>query len=105
MNWIKRGFKWLWVGIAASLLIIGISNAIVIGISSERIKEELGDLKKAKIALVLGTSKSTQYGTENLFFKDRMTATANLYHSGKVKHIIVSGDNRTKYYNEPKDMM
>ena len=26
------------------------------------------------------------------------------YQKGIVKHIVVSGDNRTKYYNEPRDM-
>ena len=29
---------------------------------------------------------------------------AELYQSGKVKYFIVSGDNRTKYYNEPIEM-
>ena len=27
-----------------------------------------------------------------------------LYKAGKIKHIIASGDNRTKYHNEPMDM-
>ena len=105
MTWIKKGLSWLGWGIIALMLFIISANALVIGKSSSRVISEVSDLKDAKIALVLGTSKSTRFGTENLFFKDRMTAAADLYHSGKVKHIIVSGDNRTKYYNEPQDMM
>ncbi|MCP4457883.1 MAG: SanA protein [Cytophagales bacterium] len=105
MNSIKKGIKWVGWGILAMILFIGMANAIVVGNTKKHVKEELADLKEAKIALVLGTSKSTRYGTENLFFKDRMKAAADLYHAGMVKHIIVSGDNRTRYYNEPKDMM
>ena len=33
-----------------------------------------------------------------------MSAAARLYALGKVGHIIVSGDNRTKFYNEPMEM-
>ena len=33
-----------------------------------------------------------------------MKTAASLYHMGKITHIIVSGDNRTKFYNEPFEM-
>lgn len=105
MNWVRKIIKWLGFGILSLILFLGMTNAIVVGNSSTYVKKELTDIKEAKTALVLGTSRFTSYGTENLFFKDRMKAAADLYHSGKVKHIIVSGDNRTKYYNEPQDML
>ena len=41
---------------------------------------------------------------DNLYFKYRIQAAAELWHAGKVEFLIVSGDNREKYYNEPVDM-
>ena len=40
----------------------------------------------------------------SLYFNGRMQAAAELWKSGKLRCIIVSGDNREKYYNEPRDM-
>jgi len=56
------------------------------------------------VALVLGTSKYSRKGSENLFFKYRIEAAIKLYRAGKVKHFILSGDNSLSYYNEPQDM-
>lgn len=55
------------------------------------------------VGLVLGTSRRAYYGT-NLYFKYRMEAAAELFLSGKVKHLIVSGDNHIKGYDEATDM-
>lgn len=58
----------------------------------------------ASVALVLGTSKQLVSGKVNWFFQHRVEAAAKLYHAGKVKKILVSGDNGTRGYNEPIDM-
>lgn len=55
------------------------------------------------VALVLGTSPTTN-GRKNLFFVARMEAASELYRLGKVRHIIVSGDNRRAEYDEPTAM-
>jgi SanA protein len=54
--------------------------------------------------LLLGTSAHRRDGGENPYFKYRIEAGARLYRTGKVKVILVSGDNRTKDYDEPDDM-
>lgn len=56
------------------------------------------------VGMVLGTSNRTRSGAENQHFLARMDAAASLYHSGKVQHLILSGDNMTPYYDEPKMM-
>ena len=38
------------------------------------------------------------------YFVYRIDAAAKLYHSGKIRKILISGDNRRKGYNEPEDM-
>jgi SanA protein len=56
------------------------------------------------LALVLGTASTTKRGNTNLHFKQRIEAAAALYHAGKVKHLLVSGDNHVASYDEPTDM-
>lgn len=55
------------------------------------------------VALLLGTAKSFN-GRGNLYFINRINATAKLYHANKIKKIIASGDNSRKGYDEPTDM-
>jgi SanA protein len=57
-----------------------------------------------KVGVVLGTSKYLVGGGINQYFLNRINATADLYFSGKIQQIIVSGDNATSSYNEPREM-
>src|SRR5690554_8209159 len=52
--------------------------------------------------MVLGTSKYRAKGGINLYFKYRIDAVVELYNSGKIAFVLVSGDNSTQYYNEPE---
>lgn len=54
--------------------------------------------------LLLGTSRYTSEGMENLFFTTRIEAAKLLYEKKKIKHILVSGDNSLVKYNEPESM-
>lgn len=94
-------------GIAAMLLLIVLilgTNIWVIQSTRAQIYEAT-DVPLNDVALVLGTSKKTSSGGENRFFVERMNMAALLHQQNKIKHILVSGDNRTKYYNEPRDML
>ncbi|CAA6827301.1 MAG: SanA protein [uncultured Sulfurovum sp.] len=57
-----------------------------------------------RAALVLGCSKYLKNKRINYFFKYRMEAAAKLFHAGKVKAIVLSGDNGTKAYDETTAM-
>lgn len=72
--------------------------------TSDQIYSDPEKIPLKKVALLLGTSKKNIHGNPNIFFVNRIKAAALLFRKGKIKHIIVSGDNRTEYYNEPKDM-
>jgi SanA protein len=61
-------------------------------------------LPKTRVALVLGTSNKRTNGEENLYFTYRIKAAYDLYYYGKIKKMILSGDNSKDYYNEPKEM-
>jgi SanA protein len=79
-------------------------NMWVILSTDNQVYTELREIPASKVALVLGTSKRFADGRPNTYFENRINAAARLYKEGKIKHLILSGDNRTKYYNEPRDM-
>lgn len=56
------------------------------------------------VGLLLGTSPKLKNGNNNLYFDYRILAAAELYKAGKIRYILISGDNRKKDYNEPEEM-
>lgn len=56
------------------------------------------------VGLVLGCARTLADGRENLYFRYRMDAAAELFNSGKVDVLIVSGDNHRTGYDEPTEM-
>ena len=57
-----------------------------------------------RAALVLGCSKYLSVNRINYFYKYRIEAAVKLFKAGKVKAIVVSGDNGSKSYDEPTQM-
>ncbi|MDO4954092.1 MAG: ElyC/SanA/YdcF family protein [Akkermansia sp.] len=62
------------------------------------------DCRAGSVGLVLGCSKYIARGRLNYYFTGRIKAAAELWRAGKLRCIIVSGDNRAANYNEPRDM-
>ena len=56
------------------------------------------------VGLVLGTAQRTVEGRPNLYYRARIETAAKLYHQGRVRGLLLSGDNATPYYNEPQAM-
>ncbi len=83
-----------------------LSNWWIIRTTEARTYSSIDEIPKNKVGVVLGASKYLGYHNQyiNPYFKKRMEAAAELYHSGKVKHLLVSGDNHSKDYDEPTDM-
>lgn len=72
--------------------------------ASGRIFRSIESVPANEVALLLGTSKLMASGRPNLHFQQRIAAAAKLYHAGKVRHLLVSGDNHIVGYDEPTDM-
>jgi len=103
----SRWRKVLRVGIYIFLfftLLLFLGNLWVIRSTQRSVFSDYASLPRNPVGLVLGTSNRRADGSPNPFFDNRMQVAADLYKLGKVSHIIVSGDNRTKYYNEPLEM-
>ncbi|TVR78626.1 MAG: hypothetical protein EA412_08080 [Chitinophagaceae bacterium] len=87
------------------IIVIVFSIYFYVKFSTEKkIYTSVNSIPETHVALVLGTSKHTITGRSNLFFQYRIEAAAELYHSGKVNKLLLSGDNRFREYNEPRDM-
>ncbi len=72
--------------------------------SKNKLFDSVDSISENEVGLVLGTSKYGSSGYMNLYFIYRVRAAAQLYHSGKVQYLLVSGDNSRKDYSEPEDM-
>lgn len=66
---------------------------------------DINSIPERKAGLLLGTSKYLKNGSINLYYKYRIEAAIALFKAGKIKYIIVSGDNSKESYNEPELMM
>lgn len=104
MRLLKIFFKVVLYAVVALVGFVVIINLWVYLSTSSNVHNEIDDLPASQVALVLGTSHRLMNGLPNPFFHERMKTAANLYNKGIVKHILVSGDNATIYYNEPHKM-
>ncbi|UOU97635.1 YdcF family protein [Chryseobacterium daecheongense] len=103
MKIVKNIFNLLFVSIETGILLICLANAWVFALTNGRTYTKISKIPPREIALVLGTSPRMRSGLSNPYFTKRMDATALLYHHGKIKQIIVSGE-KSKGYNEPAAM-
>ena len=101
MRWLKRIVLW-----TALLLVLIVSacNIWIVKSTEAKVYSDLALLPDHRIALVLGTSYRSAGGGPNPFFQKRIEMAATLYAMGKIDHFILSGDNSTRYYNEPVEM-
>ena len=90
--------------IAIGIGALAVCDWHVAGASDGLVYSDVADTPAREIALVLGTAKYVQGGRENLFYRPRIEAAANLFKSGKVRGIVVSGDNGRWDYDEPSRM-
>ena len=103
---IRRSF--VFVG-CILLLLVGViltCNQIVVNSTKEKVFNDINSIKSAEVGLLLGTTPQTRIGgRKNMFFKYRIDAAEDLYNAGKIKYILISGDeNSLDGVNEPECM-
>ncbi|AHG75756.1 hypothetical protein CT138_08235 [Mannheimia varigena] len=88
------------------LLILGLLavDAITSYIIRDKIYTDVKKLPHREYAVVLGTAKFYSKDVINRYYKYRLDAAKQLVQSEKVDLLLLSGDNKTPYYNEPKTM-
>jgi SanA protein len=94
----------IFIALLLPVLMICTMNLWIVKITDSRVFKDTNALPENDVALVLGTASTLRDGIVNPHFKARMEAAAYLYQEGKVKHLLLSGDNHTKGYDEPTSM-
>lgn len=87
----------------AGLLILGIPKLVALLFARSR-SFSLSAVPPAQVAIIFGAGLNRD-GSPTPVLRDRVTTAANLYFAGKVQKLLVSGDNRFDYYNEPGAML
>lgn len=99
--------RWKLLSILGLLTIVPpfAADAYVTSVAQEHVYQALEQVPPRRVALVLGTAKFAPSGNINLYYKRRLQAALDLYETGVVTRILVSGDNSREGYNEPTFMM
>ncbi|MDG1435395.1 MAG: ElyC/SanA/YdcF family protein [Saprospiraceae bacterium] len=87
-----------------TLLFIFLIDLWVQTSTSEQIFTSVEEMPKNKVGLLLGTRKMLRSGYINLYYSHRIDAAEQLFKSGKIEFILISGDNSREEYDEPTDM-
>ncbi len=80
------------------------SDKTIIDASKDRLYNDVNLIPRNKVGLLLGTGKYASNGDHNTYYDNRIAAAAKLINEGKIKYLIISGDNSRKDYNEPDSM-
>jgi SanA protein len=97
--------KWGYIFLAFFLMLISFiyfCNSAIENAARGKLYSDTNTIPYNKVALVLGTSKYLSKNKINPFYTYRIQAAVELFRSGKIKYLIVSGDNGRREYNEPE---
>ena len=101
---IWRYRKVFFISIILVMILTIWANSTVTKTAKQYITDDIDKVVAVKVGLLLGTSKHVKNGNNNEYFFNRIDAAVSLFNKGKIKCVIISGDNGSKYYNEPMDM-
>lgn len=102
MKFIKALFRIFVVTLVAFFAVVGLARLVLQIVAETKIfKPE--NAPQSKVAIVFGAGLLRD-GTPTPVLRDRVATAAELYFTGKVEKILMSGDNRFVDYNEPASM-
>jgi SanA protein len=90
--------------LSGGMLLVGWPWLLILWKTHSRIYRSAADAPTAPVAIVFGAGIYRD-GTATPVLADRVAAAVDLYRAGKVRKIILTGDNRFPEYNEPAAMM
>ena len=89
---------------AVCIAVIVYCNYDVKRAAEGRMYENVSQIPARRVGLLLGTNPKGRTGAPNPYYTARIDATAELYRSGKISRILISGANPSETYNEPEQM-
>lgn len=101
IGYIKKSALIIMIIVVSILLVVIAVDKTVETYTRDRVFDSTADIPHNSVGLLPGTSRILVNGHINLYYKYRIDAAVKLYLSRKIDFILVSGDNSTKYYDEP----
>ena len=101
---IKRLIIGLAVIALVTFLTLWYANRLVVVSAEGKTFEKVEEVPYTRVGLLLGTSKYIKSGYQNQYFSYRIKAATELFKSGKISYLVISGDNSRSTYDEPSDM-
>jgi SanA protein len=92
------------IGLLLTICFVMFANYRINKSTEQKVFDCADSISFNKVGLLLGTSKFLKSGQANLYFQYRIDAAVELFNSGKIEYLVISGDNSRKEYNEPLDM-
>ena len=88
------------------IILMLVCNQLVKNNAQGKVIDEIDSIRFESVGLLLGTTPQTRIGgRKNMFFKYRIDAAEELYKAGKIKKILISGDeNSLDGVNEVESM-
>ena len=102
---IKRAIRYLAIFVVFFAFLLIIVDQSIGYYFRKDIYYDIEKIPNRPYGLVLGTSKYFANNTLNLFYYNRLLAAQRLFEAKKVDYLLLSGDNRTLQYNEPRTML
>ena len=100
MTFLRKIVLYLIIWFFCFILSLYIINIYIVKVSDSKIFNSVNSIENTNIWLVLWASvKSNE--TPSDILKDRLDKAIEAYNESRINKIIVSWDNRVKYYNEP----
>ncbi|MCT7948569.1 YdcF family protein [Ancylothrix sp. C2] len=99
IDW-RLGFGLLGVGAASSLILL---NVYVMAITAKWRFTNIASVPVEEVAIIFGAGV-WEDGTPSPMLAQRVQAGVDLYHQGKVKKLLMTGDNSSDDYNEVRAM-
>ena len=90
--------------LALAIVAIFYCNKVIVKNAEGKLYADIQTIPYNKVGLLLGTSKYISKNYPNPYYSYRIDAALQLFRAHKIRYIVVSGDNSTANYNEPKQM-
>ncbi len=100
----RRYRKIIYATLGLGLLVLGGILWTLIFAYEDQIYYQADEIPQRSVALVFGAGYSAKDGSLSRILQDRMDAAIELYRAGRVKKLVLSGDNSTVTHDEPGRM-
>ncbi len=88
----------------AAVLLVWLAERRIEQLARPWLFDDPAELPAVDVGLVLGAAPIGPEGGPNRYFEYRLDAAAALWRAGKVRYLLVSGDNSRTDYDEPSAM-